>query len=201
MNSLLATLQAMDIRVLEFIRTTFIIDTSWFRVVLLVFSDIEPLFFALFLLGLWFSGVSVKHDGPKHVALDIFWHVLGAFAFYWIFNHFMPLRPRPETMSSLPPLITHFPDNSFPSGHAIFWGASWWALHILLGRSRVTWTFFILGFITCFMRIIAGIHYPFDILVGFFLGWGIVHILMILPHGKNYRQYAQDLPIRIARYL
>ncbi len=81
----------------------------------------------------------------------------------------LPIRPRPETMSSIPPLVNHLPDNSFPSGHAMFWGASWWALHTLLNRPRTTMVFFVLGFITCLTRIIAGIHYPGDIVIGFFL--------------------------------
>ncbi len=61
-------------------------------------------------------------------------------------------------------------------------------------------TFFVLGFLTCLMRIIAGIHYPGDIFVGFFLGWGITALLFRLPHGDTYRHYAQDIPIRFARY-
>lgn len=167
---------------------------------ILALSDMEPIFFGLFLIGLWFYGISLKHDGPKHVALDLFWHVMGAFIIYWIINHLFPARPRPENFTNIPPLIDHLPDNSFPSGHAIYWGASWWAIHTLLGRPRVTITFFILGFVTCLTRIIAGIHYPGDIIVGFFLGWGIVYWLTNLPHGKKYREYGHDLPLRIARY-
>ena len=64
----------------------------------------------------------------------------------------------------------------------------------------MTLTFFILGFLTCLTRIIAGIHYPGDIIVGFFLGWGITEMLLRLPHVRTYRQYAQDMPIRLARY-
>lgn len=72
-------------------------------------------------MGLWLYGVSHKDDGPKHVALDLFWHVLASFALYWVINQTLPMRPRPESISSIPPLISHLPDNSFPSGHALFW--------------------------------------------------------------------------------
>lgn len=168
---MLASLQALDTSALEFVRTIFSFDSVWFQRGILFFSDLEPILFGVFLVGLWLYGISVKNNGPKHVALDLFWHVMGAFAIYWIINNTLPLRPRPESVSSLPPLIDHLPDNSFPSGHAMFWGASWWALHTLLARPRVTLLFFILGFITCLTRIIAGIHYPGDIIVGFLLGW------------------------------
>lgn len=62
----------------------------------------------------------------------------------------------------------------------------------------MTITFFVLGCVTVLSRVIAGIHYPGDIIVGFLLGWGIVHILIQLPHGKKYRKYAQDMVLDIA---
>lgn len=199
--SMLASLQTFDAHLLEIIRQALVIHAPWFETLILIFADSEPIIFSVFLLGLWFYGISLKNNGPKHVALDLFWHVFAAFFIYWIVNHLLPIRPRPESFSSLPPLIDHLPDNSFPSGHAMFWGASWWALHILLNRPRVTLTFFILGFITCLTRVIAGIHYPGDIVVGFLLGWLIVAILLRMPHGAKYREYAQNLPLRLARYL
>jgi len=176
------------------------IDADWFRFLVLMVADSGPIIFSFFLIGLWFYGISTSNNGPKHVALDLFWHVLGAFMIYWVINQLLPMRPRPEAFSTLPPLISHLPDNSFPSGHAMFWWASWWALHNLLERPRIVTTFFILWAITCFTRIIAGIHYPGDIVVGFFLGWGIVEIFLRLPHGDDYRHYAQDIPVRFARY-
>jgi membrane-associated phospholipid phosphatase len=57
-----------------------------------------------------------------------------------------------------------------------------------------------LGFITCFTRIICWIHYPGDIIVGFFIGWWLAHILTRLPHGKTYLHYGHDIPLRIMRY-
>lgn len=197
---MLDALQTLDTQWLEWVRTTFIIQAGWFQVLIVILADSEPIIFALFLVGLWLSGRADNDDGPKQVSLDLFWHVLGAFVLYWIINQTLIPRPRPETLTNIPVLINHLPDNSFPSGHALFWGASWWASHVLFGRLRVTLTFFILGFITCLARVIAGIHYPGDIIAGFLLGWGIVAILTRMPHGKKYRAYAQDLPIRIARF-
>lgn len=191
----------LDIQCLEWVRTTFIIDTPWFGTLITLLADSEPLLFSLFLVGLWTYGTAKKQKGIKHVALDLFWHVLIAFGIYWIINQLLPLRPRPETVSSLPALISHLPDNSFPSGHAMYFGASWWALRQLTPWKQVTWIFFILGLLTVSARVIAGIHYPLDILVGFFLGWGIMHGLLILPHGKTYRTFAQDWPMKIMAYI
>ncbi|MCB9806321.1 hypothetical protein H6768_00135 [Candidatus Peribacteria bacterium] len=118
---MLTFLQTFDTHLLEVVRNIFSINASWFQTVVLIFADSEPIIFCIFLVALWLYGTSLKHNGPKHVALDLFWHVLGAFMLYWIINHLLPLRPRPESVTHLPPLIDHLPDNSFPSGHAMFW--------------------------------------------------------------------------------
>ncbi len=118
---MLDTLQTFDVQLLEIMRNSLVIDTEWFRWVVLLIADSEPILFSLFLIGLWLYGISVRNNGPKHVALDLFWHVFVAFAVYWIINQMLPVRPRPEAFSSLPPLLDHLPDNSFPSGHAMFW--------------------------------------------------------------------------------
>ena len=59
--------------------------------------------------------------------------------------------------------------DSFPSGHAAFFGAL--AVSIYL-RDKKAGTFFLIGALLIGLaRIIAGIHYPLDILAGFLLGW------------------------------
>jgi membrane-associated phospholipid phosphatase len=119
---------------------------------------------------------------------------------YWIINQWLPLRPRPESISSIPALISHIPDNSFPSGHALFWWASWWALHTLLGIKRITWFFFILGGLTVIARILAGIHYPWDIIIGFLLGWSMMSLFVKIPHNDIYRKWGHEFPIKIASF-
>ena len=118
--NIFASLQALDVQLLDIVRNTLVINSSWFSTFILLISDSEPILFALFLVVLWMYGRYEGDKGPKHVALDLFWHVMGAFTIYWIINQLLPIRPRPEAFTSLPPLIAHFPDNSFPSGHAMF---------------------------------------------------------------------------------
>lgn len=141
--TLLTSLQNIDSKLLEIMRSS-IANIEWAHPLIIFFTDLQPIVFGIFLVGLWLYGVYQKNNGPKHVALDLFWHVLGAFIIYWIINQLLPVRPRPETIGSIPALITHLPDNSFPSGHAMFLGASWWALHILLRNKRIVTGFLIL---------------------------------------------------------
>lgn len=199
LTTLLAFLQNIDAKLLEIMRSS-IANMEWAHPMIIFLTDLQPIVFGVFLVGLWIYGVYRKNNGPKHVALDLFWHVLGAFIIYWIINQLLPLRPRPETIGSIPALITHLPDNSFPSGHAMFVGASWWTLHILFRNKRIVMGFLILWILTVIARVLAGIHYPGDILVGFLLGWWLVSLFVQLPHGKTYRTLAHDIPIKIASY-
>jgi len=52
-HTMLDILNALDIAALEFIRTTFFVDTTWFRTFVLLFSDSEPILFSIFLVALW----------------------------------------------------------------------------------------------------------------------------------------------------
>lgn len=76
------------------------------------------------LVGLWLYGTYKKDHQPKIQALMMLYSIGLAFAIYVILNLGLPFRPRPETVSVIRPLVDHLPDNSFPSGHAIFAGAS-----------------------------------------------------------------------------
>lgn len=51
--TVLSTLQVLDTQALELVRSTFIIDASWFHALIAIFSDSEPIAFSLFLIGLW----------------------------------------------------------------------------------------------------------------------------------------------------
>lgn len=76
--------------------------------------------------------------------------------------------------------------DSFPSGHAAFFGAL--AISIYM-RDRKAGTFFLIGALLIGLaRIIAGIHYPLDILTGFLLGW-----LLNLAISYSIRQKQIDL--------
>lgn len=57
---------------------------------------------------------------------------------------------------------------AFPSGHAAFFIAL--AISIFLLHKKAGYTFMFFALIICLARIIAGVHFPVDILGGFLLG-------------------------------
>jgi membrane-associated phospholipid phosphatase len=70
---------------------------------------------------------------------------------------------------------------SFPSGHATFFMAL--ATAIFLSHKKAGYVFGIFALIIGFFRIVAGVHFPIDILAGFILG-----ILIALSVNFFYRR-------------
>ncbi|MDP2103975.1 MAG: phosphatase PAP2 family protein [Candidatus Gracilibacteria bacterium] len=166
---MLSYLISQDIALLNFLRS-FVDPTSVFQTRLIhIFSDIEVGIVMVVLVGLWLYGVYKKNNQFKTEALMMLYSIGFAFLIYVVLNLGLPLRPRPETVSAIKSLIDHLPDNSFPSGHAIFAGSS-----ILAGffytRRWIAWMLLVTGVMMVFSRVLAGIHYPGDILVGFIIG-------------------------------
>jgi len=98
------------------------------------------------------------------------WLFLGVF-FAWFLsfilkNVFVLLRP----FEALPGILPLFSETGFalPSGHATFFLAL--AVAIFLVHKKVGSLFVLFALLIGIARIIAGVHFPFDILGGFLLG-------------------------------
>lgn len=139
-----------------------------------VFDGIVVFFasYSQYVLGALFFWFLYKNSVSKSEKFRIFWTVLlsgvvarlGFTSLIRLFYH----RPRPYMLHHVNQLITAQNGGSFPSGHAAFffaisgalyaydkrWGAGFFAASLLMGLSRV----------------IAGIHYPLDILGGILVG-------------------------------
>lgn len=91
----------------------------------------------------------------------------------WIDRDRPPLvDPDPEPLMRLPE--TH----SFPSGHATVSFACATVLALAVPRLRVP--IFVLAALIAFSRVYVGVHYPFDVLAGAILGYGIARALRML---------------------
>jgi undecaprenyl-diphosphatase len=76
--------------------------------------------------------------------------------------------------------------DSFPSGHATFFAAL--AAAIFVYHRKVGFLFGLFAVIIGFSRVIAGIHFPIDILVGFMLG-GSLSTLIYYGVNKFIKKY------------
>jgi undecaprenyl-diphosphatase len=95
--------------------------------------------------------------------------IFAAAGFSWVIasaiKHFFP-SPRPfEALSSVHALFLHDGMDSFPSGHAAFFGAlAFGAFHY---NRKIGWLLLITAIIIGIGRVASGIHFPVDIIGGF----------------------------------
>lgn len=78
--------------------------------------------------------------------------------------------PRPFIIfaDNVKPLLMHGGLDSFPSGHATFFGAL--VVSTFFVNKKLGYICLIAAFLVGSSRVIAGIHFPIDILVGYILG-------------------------------
>lgn len=201
---LFETLQSADAAALNAFRSFVDHDSAWQVSAIRFFSDIEVLVTAALLVAIWLDARFRRgnDENRKKDALAFFYAVMAAFALYWILNFGLPARPRPESVSALRPLIDHLPDNSFPSGHGMFAGASFMAAYLLFDKKVFAFALLAFGIPMLAARVLSGIHYPGDVLVGFFLG--VVLVKLLMPHVNSHRLRSSPVyafPLRIAAFL
>ncbi|MEK9131513.1 MAG: phosphatase PAP2 family protein [Patescibacteria group bacterium] len=91
-----------------------------------------------------------------------------------VIKHFFP-SPRPfEALTSVHALYLHGGMDSFPSGHASFFGAL--AFGTFHYSRKIGWLLLITAIIIGLARVASGIHFPLDILGGFAVA-GIAYFL------------------------
>lgn len=85
-----------------------------------------------------------------------------------IIRHFY-YHPRPFTVLSINTLISHSSTSSFPSGHSVVFFSL--AFIIFYFNRRWGWFFIIGAILISLARIIAGVHWPLDIIGGAAVGF------------------------------
>lgn len=84
--------------------------------------------------------------------------------------------PRPfEIYDNLKPLFVTGRGDAFPSGHATFVGAL--ATGVFLQNKKIGIIFIIGAILVAIARVLAGVHWPIDVVVGLIFG-GLVSVLV-----------------------
>lgn len=76
-------------------------------------------------------------------------------------------------------------DFSFPSGHATFYMALAFSFYFI--HKKISYFLFFCALVIGIFRIIAGVHYPLDILAGYFLGILISYLLNKYLLDRNFK--------------
>ena len=190
-----------DIQLLNLIRSIVPSDNQMLVKMISFFSDIWVFYVAIFLVSYWIIWTFKKDDNYKKLSLYIFYTIIFSFVIYTVLNQTLPPRVRPEMVSTIPPLISHIPDNSFPSWHALFSWASLTAFYIFLTRRK---HFFILLFLCALMllsRIIAWIHYPADIAAWVLLWIILWNFFVYFRYKPFFKDTLTKYPIKLAKLI
>ncbi len=148
---------------------------------MIVFFALYFPYLVIMLAGLFllFHHDVFKAENPYQVFLQKKKEILMVFfvsGFAWIVAKLLKLilhisRPVTE-LSNIDPLLLKT-DFSFPSGHATFFVAL--AFSIFFMHKKAGYWFLFFALIIGITRIMAGVHFPLDILVGFVLGSAIAY--------------------------
>lgn len=143
---------------------------------------------AIFLLLLFFSGYA------KREKLRLFWVTfisitvarLGVVELIRFFYH----RPRPFIVHQVRQLL-YENDWSFPSGHSAFFFAM--AMAIYLYNKKWGIGFFLAAILINISRIIAGVHYPSDIIGGAIIGIAVAYIVFYFAEKAKPKEIIKTL--------
>lgn len=142
---------------------------EWLDVMIVFSADTLGL---VLLAGLIVFLLSHKHKGKglRNVVV-----ILSAALLAWLISKLIKLgypSPRPfALLDGVNKLIDYGGMDSFPSGHATFFSAIATALYFY--HKKLALLYFLGALLIGLSRIVAGIHWPVDILAGYFMG-GIV---------------------------
>jgi undecaprenyl-diphosphatase len=88
-------------------------------------------------------------------------------------------RPRPFEAGGVQEILFHRPDYSFPSDHATLLFALAMSFY-LSGYKKLAYLMLVLGITIGAARVMAGVHYPSDIIAGALVGIIAAYLLKLL---------------------
>ncbi len=150
----------------------------------ILFADLPIIIIPIFLIVFWLFYTIHLEKQRKENLLFIFYAVIfGTVINIIIQNLFYVDRPQNFLQNSWNFLLNHIPNASFPSDHATVSFAFLTSIFLFWYRKI---TFFILPFfiIMLLSRIIAGVHWSFDIIAWIFI-W-IFSAIVIKKYKENY---------------
>lgn len=140
--------------------------------VVFLFADAPIFFLPFFLISYWVYYSCKKDPLHKENLLFIFYSVVIGISLSMIIQQFVHIeRPEEHLSNAWKLLLSHIPDASFPSDHATVSFAFLISL-FFAGYKKTCYWFLPFVILMNISRIVAGVHWPLDILV-----WSVIWIL------------------------
>ncbi len=145
-------------------------ENSIIKIVLPYFADLPIFSIPFFLVGYWLFSTLQKDDSIKQKILLIFYADIFAGIIAILIQQFIYVeRPLTFLQNKWMFILSHIPDNSFPSDHATI-GTAFLMVLFLFGYKKIFYFLFPFFILMLLARIIGGVHYPLDILWGMAVG-------------------------------
>lgn len=151
--------------------------------IVFIFADAPIFFLPVFLVSYWLYYNYKRENTSKEKLLLIFYSVVVWITISLLIQQFVDIeRPEWHLSNAWKLLLSHIPDASFPSDHATVSFAFLTSLFIY-GFKKYFWIFLPFVIIMNLSRIIAWVHWPFDILV-----WTIIWIFSAIITYKKIKE-------------
>ncbi len=141
-----------------------------------LFAEVLPYIFVL-LIWVWF----IVRKRSKYVIFiglaGLISALISRLVIVTVIRFFVE-KSRPFAELGITPVFPHDPSHAFPSGHAAFFFALIPAVFIFSKKAGLIFSFVVI--LMALARVIAGVHWPSDVLAGAIIGLLTGHILMIL---------------------
>lgn len=168
----------MDIKLLYFLSDFAGKSAVFDKVIIFLSNYLQYPLVVLFLVAVYFWHIS-KPEKKKLLWTALLSVVIARLGITELIR-FLYHRPRPFLVySDIHPLISKN-EYSFPSGHAAFFFALATAIYFYNKRWG-TW-FFVASILISLSRVVAGIHYPSDILGGAIIGVAVGYFIFNYAH-------------------
>ncbi|QFR38891.1 phosphatase PAP2 family protein [Candidatus Gracilibacteria bacterium 28_42_T64] len=166
-----------------------------------IFADAPIFFLPIFLVSTWiFYNFNSQHE-KKEMLLNIFYSVVLAIIMNLIIQQIVIFdRPEEAIKGVGKLLLSHVPDASFPSDHAAVSFAFLFSL-FFAGYKKIGLIFFPFVLLMNISRIIAGVHWPFDIIGGILVGFISSFIMTDLLKEQKFVKSLNKLIIKILHYI
>jgi undecaprenyl-diphosphatase len=178
-----------------------LMDYNFIRTIVPLLADLPIFLLPIFLLWFWFYYAKNKDNNWKNNLLFIFWWVVLWISINLIIQQFTWDIQRPEDFikNAKNLILNHIPDASFPSDHATV-SISFLTWLFLFWYKKYFYYFLVFIILMLLSRIIAAVHWPFDI-----LWWTLVWIFsafIIFKLRKNkFLLSINDFIIKIMEYI
>jgi len=166
--------------------------------IIYIFADAPIFFLPVFLITAW---ILYKNNEAKKIdLLHITYGCIIGIVISLTIQQFVDIaRPESALTGSTKLILDHIPDASFPSDHATVSVAFLTGL-FLAGYTRIAYIFLAFVVIMNLSRVIAGVHWPFDI-----VAWSVVWIVASLLSFRSLKsiQFVKNINlfiIKIASY-